>query len=251
METVRQRLYRVALDKGLRQSTVIGYEHCLQRLRIMDAEADSLVLQDVLDRLWQVDSPNVRRSIVICLRSVMGWQIKIPKQMPKRYVLPTEDTLRMALMFSPHEARGLLMMYAGLRIGEACAITAADRTGDRLSVDKQVLELHRKGQPITWRVAPVKSSEASIVIPLWLGDVVDTLHETVKPNAVRESIRRGGQKVGVSLNPHMLRHWYGTTMLERGLPLALVSKQMRHSDIAVTLRTYAQFNDGDIHKAFG
>jgi integrase len=81
--------------------------------------------------------------------------------------------------------------------------------------------------------------------------MVLALDETVKPDAVRESIRRAGKRVGVALNPHMLRHWYATTMLERGLPLALVSRQMRHSDIAVTLRTYSQFNEGDIHNAFG
>jgi integrase len=50
----------------------------------------------------------------------------------------------------------------------------------------------------------------------------------------------------------MLRHWYATTMLERGLPLPLVQQQMRHSDISVTLRTYVQYRaEGSIHDTFG
>lgn len=59
-----------------------------------------------------------------------GWPLKIPKGLPRRYDLPSEDTLRLALMTSPHEPRGLLMMYAGLRLGECCAITTADVSGD-------------------------------------------------------------------------------------------------------------------------
>ena len=77
-------------------------------------------------------------------------------------------------MCSTHELRGLLMMCAGLRIGEAC-----DRR------------------------------------PQWLSERIAALTETVKPDAVRESLRRGGVGVGIGLNPHMLRHWYATTLLAR------------------------------------
>jgi len=48
---------------------------------------------------------------------------------PRRYVLPDEDTLRLALMTTPHETRGLLMMYCALRLGEACAVTSRDVAG--------------------------------------------------------------------------------------------------------------------------
>lgn len=162
-----------------------------------------------------------------------------------------EQTLRFALMFSAKEARGLLMMYAGLRIGEACAITHKDRQGDRLTVDKQVLELHRTGSPTTWSIGPAKSAESSIVIPESLFPVVDSLTDTDKPGRVRESLRRAGTKAGVSLTPHMLRKWYCTHLISHGLPLELVRRQMRHSDISITLAHYQQFNEADIHKVFG
>jgi integrase len=157
-------------------------------------------------------------------------------------------------MTSPHEARGLLMMYAGLRIGEACAITYRDVSGDRLTVNKQVQQLHETGKPTTIGIGPLKStcSDATIVIPHFLTDVLTSLTVTAKPDGVRESLRRAGKKVGVKLTPHMLRHWYATTMLDRGVPLPLVQKQMRHSDIAVTLRTYVQYDqEGTIHDTFG
>ena len=214
--TVRETLYLVAGKKSLRQSTVYSYERLLGRMGILDLEHPSQ--EQVVEALWTIDNPNTRRAAAIAVRSVLGYPIRIPKGVPRRYDLPAEDTLRMALMLTPHQPRGLLMMYAGLRIGEACAITARDRRGDRLTVDKQVVQLHSTGKQIPVRIGPVKTNEASIVIPSLLNPYVDGLTTWDKPANVRESLRRAGNKVGFSLSPHMLRHWYATTLLARWHP---------------------------------
>lgn len=249
---VKDRLYAQAMEKGFRQTTLVSYERLLGRLGALDLEVTEVTREWALERLWAIDNPNTRRSTVVALRSVLGLDIKIPRSVPRRYDLPNEDTLRLALMTSPHEVRGLLMAYAGLRVGEACAITYADLAGDRLRVDKQVVQLHRTGRPTSNRIGPVKTSEAEVVIPHWLGPRVASLTETTRPDSVRESLRRAGRKVGIDLNPHLLRHFYATTLLARGVPLIVVSRQMRHSDIATTLRTYAQADTaGSIHDALG
>lgn len=249
---VREHLYAVALEKGLRQSTALSHERLLGRLGLLDREVGEVEQAQAVEALWTIDNPNTRRAAVIALRSVFGWSLKIPRGVPRRYDLPDEDTLRLALMTSPHEARGLLMMYAGLRLGEACAITATDVAGDRLRVDKQVQQLHRTGRPTTCRVGPTKTDVSDVVIPHWLTWVVMSIEDTAKPDGVRESFSRAGIKVGIKLNPHLMRHWYATTMLERGVPLRVVSEQMRHSDVAVTLRTYSQGDAAkSIHDTFG
>lgn len=251
-QTVRDLLRDVALERGLRRSTYLHYQRLLTRLDLLDREVGEVAQGDVVESLWSIDSPNTRRAAVICLRSVFGWPIKIPRGIPRRYDLPDEDTLRVALMTTPHEPRGLLMMYAGLRIGEACAITQSDVAGDRLRVDKQVQQLHETGKPTTTKVGPTKSGVAEVVIPHFLTKVVLSLETTARPDGVRESLRRAGLKVGIRLNPHMLRHWYATAMLARGVPLSVVCEQMRHQDIAVTLRTYSQANTTKtIHETFG
>lgn len=250
--TVRERLHAIALERGLRQSTVLSYERLLGRLGLLDCDLTQVSQSEALDALWTIDNPNTRRAAVIAVRSVFGWSIKIPRGIPRRYELPDEDTLRLALMTTPHEPRGLLMMYAGLRVGEACAITLVDVSGDRLRVDKQVQQLHRTGKPTTTRVGPGKTGVADVVIPHWLTSVVLSIETRAKPDAVRESLRRAGQRVGIRLNPHLLRHWYATTLLERGVPLSVVAEQMRHSDPAVTLRTYSQSKASkSIHDTFG
>lgn len=247
---VSEKLALTAMEKGLRKSTLVSYERLLRALNMLERDVESVTQDDVLTALWQIDNPNTRRAATIAVRSALGFSIKIPKGIPRRYPLPTEEELRFALMFSPKEARGLLMMYAGLRIGEACAITSKDRYGDRLTVDKQVLELHRKDSPTTWTIAPAKSYESSIIIPEKLFPVVDSLTSTDKPGRVRESLRRAGVKAGIPLPPHMLRKWYCTQLISKGIPLELLRQQMRHSDISITLSHYQQFDEADIHKVF-
>lgn len=249
---VSEALYAVALERDLRKSTVIEYKRSLARIGLLDREVGEVATEEVTEALWAISNPNTRRNSAIAVRAVLGISIRIPKAVSRRYNLPDEDTLRLALMTSPHELRGLLMMYGGLRLGEACAITRLDVTGDRLRVDKQVQALRETGKPTVLHITQVKTAEADIVIPLWLAERVLDVSETAKPDGVRESLRRAGSRVGISLNPHQLRHWYATTALERGVPMMVVSKQLRHSDIATTLRTYTQHkSETHIHKAFG
>ncbi|MGB7238084.1 MAG: hypothetical protein WBD41_19170, partial [Rhodococcus sp. (in: high G+C Gram-positive bacteria)] len=137
-------LLRAAQRKrGLRDSTVASYKRFLTRIGVVD---DSLSLEELESRLIDVGNVNTRRSTVTAIRAVLGVKMKIQPGIPRRYELATEDTLRFALMQCKYEVRALLMMYGGLRLGEACAITAKQLSGDRLVVDRQVLEFYENGK---------------------------------------------------------------------------------------------------------
>lgn len=251
---IRSLCSQVAREKNLRQSTEFSYRRLLLGIGITD---DSLSRDEVEGLLFNIDNAATRRATVIAVRSVLGHMIKIPKAPKRTYVLPDEQSIRLAMLTSPQELRGLLMMYAGLRVGEACAVTCKALTQDRLLIDRQVVQIHASpretgGESVSvLRIGPTKTQPAEVTIPFWLAELVQTITDTAQPSIVRESLRRGGQRVGIKVNPHMLRHWYATTMLERGAPLTLVQQQMRHSDIAVTLRAYSEHSTEDIHKMFG
>lgn len=106
-------------------------------------------------------------------------------------------------MQSNYKARGLLMAYAGLRLGEACAVAYKSRRDDRLHVDGQVTELHVSAAQTggerqhVRRLAPVKSVEDEAVIPHWLCPIVDSLTDVDSPGAVRTSLYNAGKKVGI------------------------------------------------------
>jgi site-specific recombinase XerD len=44
----------------------------------------------------------------------------------------------------------------------------------------------------------------------------------------------------------MLRHWYATDMIRRGVNPEVVRRQMRHKNISVTLRIYTQVRSEEI-----
>jgi hypothetical protein len=103
------------------------------------------------------------------VRAVLGLPIQIPKAISKRYDLPDENSIRMALMLSKYETRGLLMAYAGLRSAEACAVIHKSRRGDSLVIDRQVIELRASAKLAggeiekVFRLGPTKSREDDVV----------------------------------------------------------------------------------------
>jgi integrase len=252
--TVRDRLNEVALERDLKPSTRLQYIRCMKQLGILEEPLASVTSELLNERLWAIVNPNTRRGCAAAARSVTGIKVRIGKAVPRRYDLPSEADLRFALMTSPHELRGLLAMYAGLRLGEACAVTRESLAGDRLRVDRQIQMLRETGKPTIMRVASVKAFEDDVVIPGWLAERVSTLErgDTAKPDGVRESVQRAFRRVGIKgMTFHGLRHWHATELLARGVPMIAVSRQLRHSDVATTMRIYIQVDQGAaIHQAF-
>ena len=184
---------------------------------------------------------NTRRATAIALRAI-GYNCKIPRGIPRRYDLPDEDTLRIVLSYSKYEVQYLTMMYAGLRIGEAAYANKTQLLpGGQFMVDMQVAEYH-DGSGYHHEVRHPKGSAAAIDFPPWLAQLLPDEYAGHVPYRLRASLYYTSKRqLGRSINAHSLRHWYATTMIDRGIPLPIVQRQMRHSDIATTLRTYAQF----------
>lgn len=227
----------------LRQSTLRSYLKSLEHMGLWDVPMADLSLQLLYQRLLLVPNLNTRRKYTVVLRSIFKdepWigQLRIPKASPRIYHLPDEDTLRFTLAFCPYELQALLMMYAGLRCGEACVIQPSDLRGNVLSVHRQRYE---DGSIVQAKTV------GEVVIPQWLAARVATMPKTTcRPGAVRESLRRYGKKTGIDLSPHMLRHWYATMMVNRRINPEIARRQMRHADLKTTLGYYAQVDKADI-----
>jgi integrase len=142
-------------------------------------------------------------------------------------------------------------MFGGLRVGEACAVTPEKLSGDYLDVNQAYSQdgLHL-GSPKTY---------GKILLPHWLAEEVKnmqpeqlwTLGRTTK--LVSHSCYKlsRGEKFknlsgGKTVNPHMLRHWYATDMIRRGVNPEVVRRQMRHKNVSVTLKIYTQVKSEEI-----
>ena len=231
--------------KDIRLSTRQTY---LRTLRpFMDLDFDSLNVPELNDILQRIPNQNTRRKTVIALKSCIDHPavkaLKFPESVPRLYDLPDESTLRLALMTSPHETRGLLMMYCGLRIGEACAVTKDDLQGNMLKVTRQM-------DGYTREIRPVKSNASAVPVPDFLVPAVALLGPLeVSPKAVRKALLNAGKRVGIHLNPHMLRTWYCNRLIKMGLPPHVVQRLMRHGNIRVTFTHYAQAEAADLASA--
>lgn len=239
----------VLRDRPLRPSTVRSYFDTLRQLDLSDVPMEDLSAGLIQQRLTAVTNGNTRRKHIVALRSMFrefDWirQFKITRSIPHVYDLPEENLIRIALAASPHELPGLLMMYGGLRIGEACAVGPDVIRGDVLTVKRQ-----RDDR----RDIVAAKTEGFVFLPPWLADRVRQM-PGMYPHAapvVRESFRRYGRKIGICLTPHMLRHWYATYLVNSGVSPEIARQQLRHSDVAITLKYYAQIRPDDIRKAVG
>lgn len=250
--TVRQKLNEVALERDLRPSTRICYLRCLTQLGIdLDEPASAVTRERVEDAAWRTVNPNSRRNQLIASRTVFGFKLRVGRAVPRRYDLPLEQDLRLALLTSKFETRGLLAMYCGLRLGELSAVTRDSITGRHLRIDRQVQTLRETGRPTVTRIVPTKSYEADVWCPPWLLERVQGITEWDKPDPIRESLRRAFARVGIEgMTVHGLRHWFASTALDRGAPVMLISRALRHSDVSTTLRTYHDTRTDDLAKYF-
>ena len=72
------------------------------------------------------------------------------------------------------------------------------------------------------------------------------------PSCDRFLIRRMGERVGIKVHPHMLRHTFATEYLRNGGDLETLRRIMGHSTLAVT-QQYLHLIDDDLvqaHRSF-
>ena len=142
----------------------------------------------------------------------------------------------------------LIMLFAGLRKGEAMALTAQDIDLDKraLSVTKTVNELGHIGSP--------KSKAGIRTVP-----ILDNLFPYLEPYASRSGERlfplndcnahkhfvrilEAAGLGGLGFTTHSLRHTFITRCCENGVPPKVTQKWVGHSTVQMTLNVYAHCN---------
>lgn len=246
-QTVREFATITLSERLLRKSTADSYRQTIRHLGMEDTPMEEVTLLFLFERLQTITNVNTKRKHTVALRSLFRdvvpniKELKITKSVPRVYDFPSEEDMRRVIESTPYRFYGLLMMYGGLRIGEACAITPKDLKGNVLKVHKQRDEDGR---------LVLSKTQGEVILPDWLCEEVRKHKpEVVTPGAVRESLWRYGQKIGVTTNPHMFRHWYCTVLVKKKVNPEIARKQMRHSDLKTTLGYYAQVEKSDIDQA--
>ena len=145
-----------------------------------------------------------------------------------------------------------LCAFAGLRVGEACAVQVGDIdwTGRTLGINRQVQYLGKAGTEIK---APKFDSSRTVPIP---DSLIKILSEQVREHElsgddwlfsgpphqarVTEEWKRTCKRAGISrFTPHSLRHFYASGLIASGADVVTVQRAMGHSSPSITLNTYS------------
>lgn len=250
---VSQYVEDVVSKRQYKYATKQSYIKGIKSLGIWDRDVSSLTPQFFYEALDGISNLNTRKALTIICRSVFKdlgicAELKVIEGIPRTYELPSQNDLHRVIERSKYKNYLYLCMYAGLRIGEACAVTpkAVHKEGSSywLHVDK------------AWSQDGLNLGSAKtigkVMIPDWLAEQIlamkpSDLWQKGNPTLLItwscNSISKKGEKIHI--NPHMLRHWFATDMVRRSVPIHVIMRQMRHKNINTTMRIYAQVQSSD------
>jgi integrase len=240
-------------NRPLKYGTRQSYFKIIKSLGIWDMEIEALNCATIFDKVDQLRSHNVKKNIYICLRSVFR-DLGIFKDLPilqgisKTYDLPSQEELHEIIERSKYRRILYLCMYAGLRVGEACAVIPSQLEGNYLTVDRAFSQDGKHlGSPKTY---------GKVLIPEWLAEEIRNMREDeiwkigmptqLVSWACGNLSKRRGQ---IRINPHMLRHWYATELIRLNTNPEIVRRQLRHKNIETTMKIYVQINSQELEKA--
>jgi len=253
---VSQFATQIIESRPYKYQTKQTYYKDLKRLGIWDLDVSDINSVLIRNRVEVIPTLSTRKRLYITARTIfkeLGKCQDLPQLQVqgKIYDLPTQEQLEWIIDKSKYRFQLILCMYAGLRVGEACAITPNKLQGEYLLIDQAYSQdgLHL-GSPKTY---------GRVRIPTWLAQEVKNMtveqhwrfgtptsrvtHSCFKLSRGKEWREMSN---GKRFNPHMLRHWYATDMIRRGISPEIVRRQMRHANVNVTLQIYTQVKDEEI-----
>lgn len=153
----------------------------------------------------------------------------------------------------------LLSLYAGLRIGEICALswddvdlyertlhvrhTIARETVDDTKGCKTRMFIDTPKTVSSARMIPISSSLFRVLEPAKRhaksAYVISTTSSFVNPRTLEYRYHKFLDRCGVkSVNFHALRHTFATRCIEVGVDIKSLSEMLGHANVSITLETY-------------
>lgn len=179
-------------------------------------------------------------------------KVKVPKKEKSivQVLTVNEQKLLESVLTLPFDIGVWICLYAGLRIGEVCALMWADINFETSTLTVNGTQARTEnGVEI---IAPKsKSSKREIPIPVILINKLKEIPQTCeyvlsknnKPvdiRTYRRHFKKLLQKAGLSdIKYHALRHTFSTRALEVGMDYKTLSEILGHSSVGITLDLYA------------
>ena len=163
---------------------------------------------------------------------------------------------------SPRSIGILISLYAGIRIGELCALqwSDIDFKNNIIHINKTLQRIYIKNGDHTIsrivvsppktihsnREIPMNKDFADIIKPFKINSkyyVLTSSLNCIEPRAYRKYFSSVLKKLKIKhINFHSLRHTFATNCINLGIDYKTVSELLGHSDISITLNLYVHPN---------
>ena len=225
---------------------------------------------------------STRREIRTCLVTLIKWAVKHDYVMrnvaqlspgPKGRTKPVQSLTKAqakavleALEGWRYQAAVVLMMTAGLRVGEVLGLRWIDLTDSTVTVAGTLAtrpSLHYQPEPKTaesrrtvalsqlaitaleaHRVRQEQERERLGLGPAQHVFLTATRQTLVDPSTLSQELTTRTHSLGLHIHPHKLRHTAVSLMLDAGVPLETVSKVVGHRSIRTTADLYQSLLEG-------
>lgn len=165
---------------------------------------------------------------------------KVPKSLPKS--LRPDEVRRLLEVIPPTRERDrlivMLLYTSGLRVSELCNLKREDVDFERSLI------VVRGGKGAKDRVVPIPRATLELIKRYLEGRedgseyiLVEDRREKkdrISPKTVWYLLRKYGERAGVKVTPHMLRHSFATHMLENGVDIRAIQEFLGHSSLSTT-----------------
>ncbi|MDR1939257.1 MAG: site-specific integrase [Clostridiales bacterium] len=170
--------------------------------------------------------------------------VEIPKHQYKhRNALTADEQTRFleAIIGDKYELFFAFLLFTGLRVGEALALSYDDFRDGYVTVDKNVVDI--KGVQVLQATPKTDASVRSVPVPPRVYEKIATRSGSDRvfdftQNAVKLKIKRIFATLKIEGSLHTLRHTYATRLEEHGVPSVLTQRLMGHADIKITQKIY-------------
>ena len=245
----------------------VTYDHYLSNFRswfdrdpIADMPMNAIstdYLREFLARMW---SPTMRRRIYIMLGDIFRTAVEygVIERSPMTGVKPPKKVITERPAFLREEEQRFveeakksdvwiifaLMLYEGLRSGEARAFRPCDIKQDRIEVaqamnDKGVIGPTKTGRK---RYVPIFEDFKELA-DKYRGESTEPIFGTVNKHLAQKEYLDIVKKLGLQhLNMYALRHTFATRCAEAGIIPNQISLWMGHSDLKTTMQYYVSIS---------
>lgn len=147
------------------------------------------------------------------------------------------------------------LYYAGLRLGECCALERSDFHDGYISITKTEQRVRVEYGLYRYEIIPRTKTDAgtrNVVLPdsaSWIVDAIGTQHSKyafltedgrrIDGQRVRRKLKKICDAIGIPYrSPHKLRKTYASILLDSGADMKFIEKQMGHTAIETTQMFY-------------